>query len=188
MLLLGSSFAKMPVLSLRTGTTVGKVVGHLINPHKLTIDALWCQMIASKNVQLILVQDVREISTKGIIVNDHSVALDTDEAIRLKPIIEIAYELLGKKVISGKLPVGKVSDYAVENESFSIQKLYVNPNVLARLKTNRLTIDRSQIVEVSHKYVKIKDSRVPVFVPRKVRQSSQPGLSSSAASASTISE
>jgi hypothetical protein len=189
MLLLGSSFENMPVLSLRIGTPVGKVIGHLINPHKLTIDALWCKMGGSKEPQLILVQDVREISLKGLIVNDHEVAVDPSEAIRLKPIIDLAYELLGKKVISGRLSIGKVTDYAVENEQFTIQKLYANPTALARLKTTRLTIDRSQIIEVSPDYVKVNDSRVTSSDSvRTLRQTAQAGLSPSASSASTTSE
>lgn len=188
MLLLGSSFENMPVLSLRVGNTVGRVIGHLINPHKLTIDALWCKMSNSKEPQLILVQDIREVSIKGIIVNDHEVAVEPGEVIRLKPIIELAYELLGKKVISGKLSIGRVNDYAIEVEKYSIQKLYANPSALARLKTTRLTIDRSQIIEVSQNYVKVKDSRISEGVKKVMSRPTQAGLSSSVASASTTNE
>jgi len=187
MLLLGSSFENMPVLSLRTGTAVGKVIGHLINPHKLCIDAMWCRMNGIRDAQLVMVRDIREVSIKGVIVDDHEVAIDQSDAIRLQSIIDLAYDLVGKKVISGRLPIGKVSDYAVEINSFTIQKLYASPGVLAKLKTTKLTIDRAQIIEVSQKYVKVSDSRVPARTLRKAVPRNQPSLSPSA-SASTTSE
>ena len=160
MLLLGSSFEKMPILSLRTGRCIGKVVGHVINPHKLCVDALWCDVKGEKQPLIIIVADIREVSPKGVIVDDHQVAVAPEEMIRLKPIIELGFELLDKKVLSGRLMMGRVTDYAVDNDSFIIRKIYAKPSVWNMLKTNRFTIDRAQVIEVSHNYVRVVDTRI----------------------------
>lgn len=159
MLLLGSSFYKLPVLSLRTGTSVGRVVGHLINPYKLRVDALWVLIGGYRQPKLILVQDVREATPRGVVVDDVSVAVDPEEVVRLERLIAMNYELLDKKVLTGMIPLGKVADYALDRDSFLVQKIYASPNVFLKIKTSRLTYDRSQIVEVSNTYVKVSDSK-----------------------------
>ena len=160
MLLLGSSFGKFQLMSLRTGTVIGSIVGHLINPHKMKVDALWCKIGGFRQPRLLLIQDIREVSPRGVIVNDIDVLVEPSEVIRLSPIIDLQFDLIGKKVISGRLPIGKLADYALEREGFTIQKLYVEPNIWNKVKTNRLTIDRSQIVEVSQRFIKVRGSEV----------------------------
>jgi hypothetical protein len=184
MLLLGSSFAKIPLLSLRIGRPVGSIVGHLINPHTLKIDALWCKLHTSKKPMLLTALDIREMGPKGIIVNDVDVAIDPDEAVRLKPIIDLNYDLIDKKVISGHLSIGRVADYAVDQTSMYIQKIYVEPSLLGRLKSSRLTIDRTQIIEVSPTYVKVAGGEKPVKKQARRRLAQSP-LSPMPAGAST---
>ncbi len=184
MLLLGSSFGKFPLLSLRTGTIVGSIVGHLINPHKLRVDALWCKVGGFKQPKLLLVQDIREVSPRGVIIDDHEILVDPEDVIRLKAIIDLQFDLIDKKVISGRLPIGKVADYALEGDGFIIQKIYVEPNIWNKIKTSRLTIDRSQIIEVSHRYVKVKSADIKEKsesqgVLRQSRLSSSPASSAS---------
>jgi uncharacterized protein YrrD len=157
---MGSSFQDMPVLSLRTGSRVGRVVGHLINPHKLRIDALWCQVGSVRAPRLVVIDDLRETTPGSVIIDDENVAIDPSDAIRLGPVIDMSYELLDKKVISGRIPLGRVCDYAVDSGDFSVQKIYASPNVWSALKTSKLIYDRSQIVEVSQTYVKVTDSAV----------------------------
>ena len=187
MLLLGSSFGKIPLLSLRSSTRVGSIVGHLINPHKLKIDALWCKVGGFKEPRLLLIQDIREVSPSGIIIDDVDVLIESGEAIRLKSILELQFELIDKKVISGRFAIGKVADYALDREGFIVQKLYVEPNIWNKIKTNRLTIDRSQVPEVSHRYIKVKGSEVR---EKKVapRQSTQPSLSSASSLNASVTE
>lgn len=187
MLLLGSSFASLPILSLRIGRPIGSVVGHVINPHKLTVDALWVKVENSREPKLLLHQDIREISPQGIIVNDLYAITDQEDAIRLKSTIDLKFELLGKKVISGRWPLGKVADYALDADGLVIQKLYVEPNVFGRLKTSRLTIGRSQVVEVSPKYIRVKgtETRQGSSKIRQTRQSSRLSAVPSSSAAAT---
>jgi uncharacterized protein YrrD len=188
MLLLGSSFEKIPLLSLRIGSRVGSVVGHLINPHSLKIDALWVKIGGFKEPHLLLIQDIREVSLKGVVIDDHDVVILPEDALRLKPIIDLHFELLDKKVMSSRISLGRVADYALDRDSFFIQKLYVSPTAWKKLQSSRLTIDRAQIIEVSQTHIKVHGSEVKESLPlsRKLRQ---PSLSSMpSASASTIEE
>lgn len=185
MLLLGSSFAKFPILSLRTALPVGSVVGHVINPHKLRVDALWCKVNNSKEIKLLLIQDIREVSPGGIIIDDLDCIASREDVIRLDKIIRLKFELLGKKVISGRLPLGKVVDYALDRDGFLVQKLYVEPSIFGRFKTTRLTVDRGLIVEVSPRYVKVKGGEVKASEPNKLKRSQ---LSSVAATSASLIE
>jgi hypothetical protein len=188
MLLLGSSFAKFPILSLRTGTVVGSVIGHLINPHKLRVDALWCKVPASREPKLLLQQDIREISIKGIIIDDADVIVSKEEVVRLESIISLRYELLDKRVISGRVPIGKIADYAVDRDGLFVQKLYIVPTILGKLKASRLTIDRALIIEVSPKYVKVRGGEVAERANLKQKPQSRLSALPSNASASLTDE
>ena len=136
---------------------------------------------------MILVADIREVTTQGVIVDDHQVAVTPDETIRLQPIIDLAFELIDKKVISGHITIGRVDDYAVDKDSLIIQKIYARPSVWSMLKSSRLTFDRSQVVEVSHKYVRVNDSRIKSTTGVRKKKIQSPALVPSA-SASTIEE
>ena len=56
-----------------------------------------------------------------------------------------------------KQKVGKVSDYAVEVETMYIQKLYVSQSLLKNFKLSSLSVDRSQIQEITDNRVIIQD-------------------------------
>lgn len=187
MLLLGSSFGKIPLLSLRTGSTIGSIVGHLINPHSLKVDALWVRIGGFKQPFLLLIQDIREVSHQGIVINDHDVVIEPDEALRLKPIIELNFELIDKKVISSHLPIGKVADYALNKDSFMIEKLYVEPTAWKKLQANRLTIDRTQIIEVSQTHVRVKGTEVKEATKR-LKSIRQASLSSAPPASASVTE
>jgi hypothetical protein len=188
MLLLGSSFGEIPLLSLRTGSAIGSVVGHLINPHTLKVDALWVRIGGFKQPFLLLIQDIREVSLQGIVINDHDVAIEPSEALRLKPIIDLNFELIDKKVVSSHLPIGKVADYALNKDSFMIEKLYVEPTVWKKLQANRLTIDRTQIIEVSHTHVRVKGTEIKESTGRLKNVPQSPLSSAPPASASVTEE
>ena len=70
--------------------------------------------------------------------------------MRLKDVLALNYELIGKSVVTtNKQKVGKVSDYAVEVETMYIQKLYATQSILKSFTGGNLSIDRSQVREVT---------------------------------------
>ena len=168
MLKLSASLVNKPVLSLRTGAPVATAYAPLINPDNLKIEGLFCSDSFNNSSLILLYQDIREFSAKGYVINDHDVLSEPGELVRLKGVIDLNYELLGKQVVTtSKDKVGKISDYAVDIETMYIQKLYVAQSVLKSFTGGSLSIDRSQIHEVTDTRVIINDlaKRAPITAP-----------------------
>ncbi len=146
------------VLSLRTGAPVAVITAPLINPDNLKLEGFYCQDRFSKKELVLLYQDIRDTMPKGYVINDHDVLSEPEDLVRLKKVMELNFELIGKPVETlSKHKVGKVSDYAVEMETFYIQKLYVSQSILKSFAGGSLSIDRSQVQEITPRRIIIND-------------------------------
>jgi sporulation protein YlmC with PRC-barrel domain len=157
MLLLSTSHYNRDILSLRTGSVIGHAERPIINPDNLKIEGWFATNLGRKRVILPSIE-IRDFITKGIVVNDHDALTDYDDMVRLKQVIAIGYELLGKPVYTeNKRRVGKVVDFATDKDSLYIQSLYINQSLLRGFTTQQLIIGRDDIVEITPKHVVIKD-------------------------------
>lgn len=131
----------------------------IINPNNLKIEGFYCVDRFDKKVSLILLyQDIREVIPQGIVVNDHEVLSQKDDIIRLKDLIDLHFNLIGKPVVTEtNARIGRINDFAVELESMFIQKLYVAQALRKSLSTSALSIDRSQIIEITDRKIIIND-------------------------------
>lgn len=164
-----------PVLSLRSGGPVATTTAAIINPNNLKIEGFYCQDSLNRKDQLILVyQDIRDIIPKGFIINDHEVLAEPGELVRLKDILALKFELIGKPVVTvNKEKVGKVADFAAETETMFIQKIYVSQPLLKSFTGGSLSVDRTQIVEITNRRIIIQEllrptpskATVPVTAP-----------------------
>jgi len=159
MLQLSARLYNCPILSLRTGGVIATANEPIINPNNLKIEGFYCSDRFDKKIGLILLyQDVREVIPQGIVVNDHEVLAPQDDIIRLKDLIALHFTLLGKSVVTeSKTKVGKVNDFAVELESMFVKKLYVSQALRKSLSTSALSIDRTQIIEITDRKIIIND-------------------------------
>lgn len=158
MLQLSASLINKSVLSLRTGSPIATILAPIINPDNLKVEGFYCQDKFNKQKLVLLYQDIRDILPQGYVVDDHEVLVEPSELIRLKKVMEINYEILGKPVVTvDKQKVGKVSDYATETETMYIQKIYVAQSVFKSLTGGSLSIDRSQINEITPKRIIISE-------------------------------
>lgn len=158
MLQLSEAVLNKPVMSLRTGAPVAQVVSPIINPNNLKIEGFYCKDTAENKHLVLLYQDIRDILPQGIVVNDYDVLAEPDDLVRLKNILEIDFELMGKPVETiSRDKVGKVTDYAFESATMYIQKLYVSQSLLKSLTGGNLSVDRNQIQEITPKRVIIND-------------------------------
>jgi sporulation protein YlmC with PRC-barrel domain len=165
MLQLSTALLNKSVLSLRTGAPIATITAPIFNPNNLKIEGFYCQDRFEKKELVLLYQDIRDIMTKGYVVNDHDVLVEADELVRLKDILELNFELLGKQVETiSKQKVGKVSDYATELETMFVQKIYVSQSIMKSLTGGSLSIDRSQVNEITPSRIIINDllKRAPV--------------------------
>lgn len=173
MLQLRQALINKPILSLRTSGRVALATDIIINPNNLKIEGWYCQDSFRKNKKLILqTKDIRDVIPQGIVVNDHDSLSEPDELVRLQEIIKLNFELLGKQVVTtGGQKLGKVNDFAADSQSMYIQKLYVGQSLLKNLSGNSLSIDRSQIVEITSRKIVVneptitQESAVPAIAP-----------------------
>lgn len=158
MLQLSASLLNKSVLSLRIGGPVATVTAPIINPNNLKIEGFYCQDRFDKSMLILLSQDIREILPQGFVVNDHDVLADPEELVRLKKVLDLNFALIGKQVVTvNREKVGKVADYAAETSSMYVQKLYVSQSIMKSLTGGSLSIDRSQINEITPKRVIINE-------------------------------
>lgn len=158
MLKLSKTLIEKPVISLRTGHRIAITSEAIINPHNLKIEGFYCNVHGNKVPQILLFQNIREIAPKGFIVNDHDDLSDHDDLIRLKEVIELDYDIIGKQVVttSGE-KIGKVYDYATDIDSMFIQKIHINKPIIKNFTGGHLMIDRSQVNEITPKKIVIND-------------------------------
>lgn len=157
MLQLSSYLLNRPVLSLRSGNAVAWVSAPIFNPHNLRIEGFYVKTRDRKDL-ILLCQDIRETGGRGLIVNDYDVLAEPQDLVRLKALLELNFELPGKAVhTTTHEKVGKVSDYAVETMTMYVQKLYASQPIWKNLGGGTLSIDRSQIVEITNKTIVIGD-------------------------------
>lgn len=163
MLLLSKSLMNRPIMSLRTGRQVALAYQLIFNPNNLKIEGFYCQDSRDKKqILVLLAQDIRDIIPAGIVVNDHSVLAEPADLIRLKSIMDIDFELLGKHVVTTrKKRLGKVSDFACDPQTLYVQKLYVSQPLLKSLNGGSLSVDRNQIVEITNHKITIQDPQQP---------------------------
>lgn len=158
MLQLSAAIIGKPILSLQTGSPVGETIGVIINPNNLKIEGFYCQDRFEKKQMILLSQEVRDVLPQGVVVNDHHALSEPDELIRLKETIELRFELIGKPVYtSGRAKIGKVADFAVDSQSLYVQKLYVARSILKSLNSGQLSVDRSNIVEITNRKIVIQE-------------------------------
>lgn len=158
MLRLSSTLINQAVLSLRTGGQVALATEPIINPNNLKIEGFYCDDRFEKRQLILLTQDIRDRIEQGFVINDHEVLVEPDELIRLESVLKLKFQLPGKPVVTvNKKRLGKVNDYAVDDMALYVQKIYVGPGLIKSLAAGNLSIDRSQITEITDRKIVVQD-------------------------------
>ena len=159
MLQLSASLLNRPVLSLRTGGVVATTTVPIINPTNLKLEGFYCNdAFERKKVLVLLYQDIRDVIAQGFVINDHDVLAEPEELVRLKSVMDLHFELMGKPVFTtSKQKVGKIVDFSTETTTMYIQKIYVGQSLFKNITGGSLGVDRTQIVEITDRKVVIQD-------------------------------
>jgi len=145
-------------MSLRTGSQIGLAETPIINPHNLKILGWWCNTPDGR--QVLLAEELRQSVTEGLAVNDEAALSDPADLVRHQEVLDINFELMDKPVRTKRQRLGRVSDYSY-NDGMFIQKLYVaRPLRKVFSAEDTLIIDREQIIEVTDKYILVRDTEV----------------------------
>lgn len=163
MLQLSQSLINVPVLSVRVGAPIAFAAEPIINPHNLKILGWWCKAPRGTSAPVLLVEDIRQVTPDGLIINDDTDLSKPEELARHKEILKTHFQLIDKDVKTKSSKLGKVGDYAYDSDSLIIVKLYVTrPLTKILSREDSLIIDRSQIIEITDKYILVRDADVKV--------------------------
>lgn len=152
-----------PIMSLQTGSELAHTTSPIIDPHKMTIVAFYVEgRLLEINPSVLHVIDIRELSDIGMIIDSSDKLMTTDGLVRLQDIIDYGFELNGIQVVDEQgRKYGKVSDYAIDPDSYTIQQIYTEQSLLKSLSNVSNVIHRSQIVSVTNERIVIKSPTVP---------------------------
>ncbi len=172
MLVIGSSLTGFPILSIHLGGEVAYVEHAIVDPETLKIIAfeLSGDVIVDPEIgNILMVEDIREYSPEGFIVDSTDVFVEKDDVIHLKEVLDLGFNLIGLKVVTKKenRKLGKVEDFTIDMNSFMIYQLIVKRPLMQSFTDPQLTINRSQITEIDDFKITIDHDREEIQLPTK---------------------
>jgi uncharacterized protein YrrD len=149
-------------MSLQTGTQLAVISEPIVDPRKLTVVAFFVAGDQLEEDEAILhVSDIRELSDIGAIVDSSDILMAREGLVRLQEIIGFHFELIGSKVEDEHgHSLGKVDEYSLEPETYSIQQLYTKPSLLRSFTSTTNIIHRNQIVSVTNEKIVVKSPTI----------------------------
>lgn len=152
-ILLGSALTNAPILGIQTGNELARTKRAIVDPATLTVAAYEVSNIPNSGPQplLLRMQDVRELSDIGFIIDSVDELVRPEDIIKLNDVYELQFSLIGMRVTDEKRrKIGKVVDFTLETGGFVIQQLTVRRPLLRSLNDTELLIHRSQIIEINN--------------------------------------
>lgn len=151
MLLRTSQLVNVPVMSLQTGKEIATSARVLLDPTDLKITAFELSGDSlDERPSFLRIQDIRELSDIGFIVDSSDEFVGLDDVISLKELYELQFELVDMPVVdTQKQKLGKVEDSVFNSNTFLVDQLRVRRPLLKSLKDAELLISSSQIVEIN---------------------------------------
>ena len=152
-----------PIMSLQTGTELARTKKPIIDPRKMIIVAFYVEGATVETTPSVLhVSDIRELSDIGLIIDDSDKLMGIEGLVRLQEIIDFEFELAGIKVVDEQdNKLGKVADFAIEPETYTIQQIYTEQSILKSLSNVSNVIHRSQIISVTNELIIVKSPTIP---------------------------
>lgn len=161
MLRLARQYLGRPVLSLHAGHAIARVSDLIVNPHSLSLAGFYCLPTGETKIKILLPQNVREAARDGLVINHEEDLTDADELVRLEEVLKMKFRLEGKPVVTeSKKRLGRVSDFVVDDLSWKIMKLHVQPPAWRAFFSNTLIIERAAVISVSQRSIVVKDATV----------------------------
>lgn len=162
MLLSFDRLVNTPVMSLQTGAELARTKRVIIDPRDLTIVAYELDgHLLDEHPAFLRPGDVRELSNLGFIVDSSDEFVGLEDVIKIKQVYDYHFDILGLDVVDDKKKkLGRVSSINVDSASFSVQQLVVKRSLLKSFGETELLIHRSQVIEVSDDYIKVRSGEL----------------------------
>lgn len=150
-------------MSLQTGVQIAQTSRPIIDPRDLTIVAFYCEgPRLDVNPAILHIEDIREFSNLGFIVDSAQVIMSPNDLVRLQQVIGFNFALDDKLVVddAGR-KIGKVSNYSLDSRSFYIMQIYAQPTIWSAWNTAEVVISRQQIIQIDDAKIIVKSPTIP---------------------------
>ena len=187
----GSKLINYPILSLHVGGPIARTVRAVVDPNNLKIIAYEIAptaLLDDEAGDILETADIREFANIGMIVDSGDTFINRGDVIKLDKILELNFDLVGLKVETKKgSKLGKVVDYTVNTDNFSVLQLVVRRPAIKAFIDPELVIPRKEIVEVNDYKIIVKDEEDKIkkraikedFIPNFVNPFREPDFSTS---------
>ena len=167
---------------------IAKTSELVVDPNELKIVAfkLYGPEVGKQSGDFLKVEDVREFSSLGMVVDSSDDFVDSNEVVKLKEILGLNFTLEGMKVESKRgTHLGKVGAFVVETDGFYIQQLVVKRPFFKSFLDPELLISKREIIKITDDKIIVRDEESKIreratkedFVPNFVNPFREPRLS-----------
>lgn len=160
MLVAASRLIGTPILSMQASGQIATLGNPIVDPDTLKIIAFYLTgpLMAKATANIMDVSSIREYSRYGMVIDTVDELVEPDDVIKISKVLELNFELNGLKVETKKKSnLGKVIDYTVSSDNFSVQQIIVKRPLIKGFIDPELTIPRKEIVEVTDYKIIVKD-------------------------------
>ncbi len=159
MLITASRLIGTNVLSIQSSGPIGQVSLPIVDPDKLKVIAFRLSgPLVSRTEDILDAQSVREYSNLGMVIDSSDELISSTDVIRISEILKLNFSLIGLKVETKKgSKLGKVVDFTVTDDNFSVQQLIVKRPLIKAFVDPELTIPCTEIVEITDYKIIVKD-------------------------------
>jgi uncharacterized protein YrrD len=159
LLILGAKLNGLTVVTLSSGSRVATLEKPVIDRKSLEVPAFKCH--AGGQELALSTRDIRQFNPSIILINSEDDLVETTEIVRLQPLIQENFPLIGVTVkTESGTKLGNVNDFVLDTSSFMVQKLHIKRPIFKSLLLEGLTIDRNQIVDISPKLITVHDATI----------------------------
>lgn len=149
-----------PILSMQATAQIAFVESAIVDPNSLKIIAfaLGGGVVGKSPAYILDVKSIREYTRYGIVIDTIEELVEEDDVIKISEVLKLNFDLVGLKVETKKgSKLGKVSDYTVTDDNFTVQQIIVKRPLIKSFMDPELTIPRKEIVEITDYKVIVKD-------------------------------
>lgn len=159
MLVANSKLLNLPVLSVQDSGRVATISNTIVDPDSLKIVAFRVHgAISTEGGNLLDARSVREYSNFGLVIDSTDELILDDDVVKIKDVLSLNFSLLGLKVETKKgTKLGKVLDFTVTEDNFSVQQIIVKRPTIKSFLDSELVIPRSEIVEITDYKIIVRD-------------------------------
>lgn len=145
-------------MSLQTGTELATTKSFIIDPADLGIMAFELEgELLSEHPTLLRIQDIRELSSIGFIVDSSDEFISKAFVIKIGEIFDLGFTPYGMRVVdTNNKNVGRIADIVIDSNSFMVEQLAVKRPILQRINTTEVLIGRDQITAINNDTIVVK--------------------------------